>query len=129
MFNKCLFLLGTCSMIAFSVLTMTPLFSCDRCGLGLSSRRKLVSHLESHRDKNFLCELCDKSFASKPRLTEHTKQKHAKENTCNQCGRKFGHQSSLKTHEIVCRNMTVSSRFYDTLGLCKPLFGGTGRYL
>ena len=53
---------------------MTPLYSCDRCGLGLPIRRKLVSHLETHGDEEFICEVCDKSFRSKPRLTEHTKK-------------------------------------------------------
>ena len=71
---------------------MTPLYSCDRCGLGLPIRRKLVSHLETHGDEEFICEVCDKSFRSKPRLTEHTKKNHAKENQCNHCGTKFSHQ-------------------------------------
>ena len=59
----------------FLALIVTPLYSCDRCGLGLPIRRKLVSHLETHGDEEFICEVCDKSFRSKPRLTEHTQKK------------------------------------------------------
>ena len=77
---------------------MNPLYTCDHCGQGLHSRRKLVAHLETHGEEDFACEMCNKTFLSKPRLAEHKKQKHSKDKTCPDCGSKFSHLSSLTTH-------------------------------
>ena len=111
---------------------MTPLYSCDRCGQGLPSRRKLVAHLETHGEEDLACEICNKLFLFKQRLAEHKKnQNHSKDKTCHECGTQFSHVSSLTTNiKDVHREASASTSifcqfckktFHKISRLCKPI--------
>ncbi|KAL8578259.1 hypothetical protein ACOMHN_005650 [Nucella lapillus] len=87
-------------------------FACDACGACFSHRVGLRRHKLTHEKvKPFKCMLCVRTFAVKPKLDEHmTTHTGVSKHVCSLCSKVFTTSSSVKRHEIICREAREERR-------------------
>ncbi|KAL7011170.1 hypothetical protein ACKWTF_014131 [Chironomus riparius] len=73
----------------------------DGCGKGFFTRKAMLEHQRTHRDKTFGCNKCDFMSKTKSQLNVHL-EKHVKIEDnglgCQKCGIEFGNVKKLKVH-------------------------------
>lgn len=78
---------------------------CPTCGLVLSSKGNLKSHIASvHEQKeSFKCSVCDKGFKYNSSLKRHINRFHNNNNTeeCKHCHKLF---KNMNSHVAICSN-------------------------
>ena len=84
---------------------------------------RMLYNLRNTRNTRNNCDHCEKIFSKFNTLNVHKQNVHLSINQCHICDIKLGSKFQFQVISIiacrlVCRNMTVSSRFDDTLGLC-----------
>lgn len=73
-------------------------FSCKTCGKLFLSYDRLLIHEKIHREKLFECQLCQKKFTQQKTLDKHLNV-HIGLYTCQKCGYKAPSMRDLKIHE------------------------------
>jgi len=75
--------------------------SVEGCGKGFYTRKAMLEHQRTHRDKTFSCNKCNFMSKTKSQLNVHL-EKHVKvddnELTCQKCSFVFENVKKLKIH-------------------------------
>lgn len=76
------------------------LYSCDTCGMALSSYHQLDNHKRTvHMNKTFQCAHCLKKFHFRNKLEEHELHCSSLTHVCTLCGKKFWRVDQLESHK------------------------------
>lgn len=72
----------------------------EGCGKGFFTRKAMLEHQRTHRDKTFGCNKCNFMCKTKSQLNVHL-EKHMKVDSglgCQKCGLVLGNMKKLKIH-------------------------------
>lgn len=88
-------------------------FECDKCGMLLDTKIRLLSHLNSHvRGMKHKCGKCDRTFCNIVSLKKHCAMAHREQNPfkekrfqCDQCPKRYLTEFLLSQHRLSHENL------------------------
>ncbi|CRK95082.1 CLUMA_CG008560, isoform A [Clunio marinus] len=88
-------------------------YECDKCGMTLDTKSRLLSHLNSHvRGQKYKCEKCEKSFCNMMSMKKHCAAIHREANPfkekrfkCDKCPKRYLTEFLLGQHKLSHLNL------------------------